>query len=158
MDRQLGKLFNELNKPEYEDDYTIIITSDHGEAFGEHKMFHHGIRGYREVIHVPLLLHSPDTAFNRFITDTPVQSIDIAPTILTDLNLTIPLGYEGKNILPHKHDSIHPYHAQHHILSENIGKTPNVFFQSFFTIKYKYLVKRSCDDMRIFSEELFDLS
>lgn len=40
-------------------DALVIITSDHGEAFGDHEIFGHGKSVYDEQIHVPLLIHEP---------------------------------------------------------------------------------------------------
>lgn len=56
------------------------VTADHGENLGEHALyFHHGGL-YRSTVHVPLVLHVPNTAPR--VLPGLVQSIDIAPTLL----------------------------------------------------------------------------
>jgi hypothetical protein len=40
----------------------IVITSDHGEMLGEHGAFGHALRLYEELVHVPMLLVSPEAA------------------------------------------------------------------------------------------------
>ncbi|MGH9445943.1 MAG: sulfatase, partial [Terriglobia bacterium] len=37
----------------------VIITSDHGEGFGEHRTYDHGWNLYREVLRVPLIIEGP---------------------------------------------------------------------------------------------------
>ena len=59
MDEQLGKLFEELKRRGVMDNTIIIITSDHGEQFGEHSVMGHGNSLYLPVLHVPLLVRFP---------------------------------------------------------------------------------------------------
>jgi hypothetical protein len=40
----------------------IIITSDHGQEFGEHNFIGHGVRLDNELVHIPFLIHLPDWA------------------------------------------------------------------------------------------------
>jgi arylsulfatase A-like enzyme len=59
LDRELAALLDELERLAVLHDTVVIITSDHGEAFGEHGVFNHGFSVYSAEIHVPLLLISP---------------------------------------------------------------------------------------------------
>jgi arylsulfatase A-like enzyme len=59
LDHQLGNLFAELDKRHLLEKTLIIVTSDHGEAFGENGIFSHGNSLYRSVIQVPLLISFP---------------------------------------------------------------------------------------------------
>lgn len=56
LDAELGKLFAELERRGILDRTLVIVTSDHGEEFGEHDVFFHGHTLYRQVLHVPLIL------------------------------------------------------------------------------------------------------
>jgi len=59
IDSQVGELLRFLDhSPEASDTY-IIITSDHGEGFGEHDTYSHGWNLHREVLHVPLIIAGP---------------------------------------------------------------------------------------------------
>jgi arylsulfatase A-like enzyme len=62
------------------DDTIFIVTSDHGEEFGEHGGERHGYTCYRESTHVPLLLHVPGLEGQRIT--QPVALVDIVPTVL----------------------------------------------------------------------------
>ncbi|MAF64637.1 MAG: hypothetical protein CMJ84_03115 [Planctomycetes bacterium] len=60
LDRDLGLFFDELDRRGRLAGAWIIVTSDHGEAFGEHGVTEHGTTVYGEVTHVPLLLIPPE--------------------------------------------------------------------------------------------------
>ena len=58
-DSQVGELLRFLeHSPQWSNTY-VIITADHGEAFGEHHTYSHGWDLYREVLHVPLIVVGP---------------------------------------------------------------------------------------------------
>jgi len=59
VDDHIGQLLNELEKRGLAENTLLIITSDHGEAFGEHNAFLHSNSLYREEIHVPLIFRWP---------------------------------------------------------------------------------------------------
>ena len=53
LDDQLGELLDELHRQGLLDNTLVIITSDHGEAFGEHRFFGHGNAVYLDEIGGP---------------------------------------------------------------------------------------------------------
>lgn len=60
LDAQVGELIDRLrSQPGWSNTY-VIITSDHGEEFGEHGSYGHGWNLYREVVHVPLIIVGPN--------------------------------------------------------------------------------------------------
>ena len=90
MDMQLSSLLEIL-----EDDSLIILTSDHGEALGEHGIyFLHNVYLHTWITHVPLIIY-PRINVKR---TGFVEHVDIAPTILDYLELpSIPL--QGSSLL-----------------------------------------------------------
>jgi arylsulfatase A-like enzyme len=63
-------------------DLWVLITSDHGEAFGEHGTFEHGNgRVFEENVHVPMLLCGPGSATAARST-VPASTLDVTPTLL----------------------------------------------------------------------------
>lgn len=73
-------------------DKTIfVLTSDHGTEFHEHKRFDHGFSLYDELIHVPLVIKLPKQKAGKVIKDQ-VSSIDVMPTILDLLDVSMPSG------------------------------------------------------------------
>ena len=61
-------------------DATVVLFSDHGEEFWEHGYFEHGHNFHDELLHVPLVIRSPNMKPGR--SDAPTSLLDVAPTIL----------------------------------------------------------------------------
>jgi arylsulfatase A-like enzyme len=73
----------------------IIFTSDHGEELGEHgKMAWHAHTLYDELLKVPLIIKFRDSMYSGEVMEQ-TRSLDIAPTLLSILDLEIPEGFEG---------------------------------------------------------------
>jgi arylsulfatase A-like enzyme len=85
VDRQLERLFSELERLELLENTAVVFTSDHGESFFEHRTTGHAFTLYGPALHVPLLVRTPG-ANHRVVLD-PVQSVDLAPTILDILEV-----------------------------------------------------------------------
>ena len=59
-DRQLGRLFAGLRERGLDGETLVVVTGDHGEAFGEpHGAWGHGSRLYEESVRVPLMIWNP---------------------------------------------------------------------------------------------------
>jgi arylsulfatase A-like enzyme len=100
VDSQVRELFNFLQQNDIADDTLFVITSDHGEAFGEHNNTGHKATGlYDEAILVPLILYWPTELSSQRV-DYQVRTIDIAPTILQMSNLDIPPEWLGVSLMP----------------------------------------------------------
>ena len=63
----------------------FILTSDHGEELYEHGRIDHGHSLYEELVHVPLIILTPEGKGRKI--DTQVKSLDLAPTILDLLKI-----------------------------------------------------------------------
>jgi arylsulfatase A-like enzyme len=59
LDHELGLLFDALARRGLLDNTLIVVTSDHGEHFGERELTHHGNSLYTPLLHVPLVLVPP---------------------------------------------------------------------------------------------------
>jgi arylsulfatase A-like enzyme len=100
LDAELGRLFEALRQRGRLDAAVLAITSDHGEAFGEHGEPTHGRNFYPEVYAVPLLLHAPGRVPAGLRVAALVRSIDIAPTLLALAGLEPPASFQGEPLLP----------------------------------------------------------
>jgi arylsulfatase A-like enzyme len=69
-----------LEKSLVYDRTAIIVTSDHGEAFGEHGMIRHGFELWEELVRVPLIVRVPGVSPRHV--QARRSAIDLAPTIL----------------------------------------------------------------------------
>ena len=97
-DSVVGKLLSELHTRNLFDGSLIAVVADHGEAFGEHGEKHHGIFLYDETIHVPLLFKLPRQR-KALREDARVGLVDVAPSILQAVKLTIPVSMQGQVFL-----------------------------------------------------------
>ena len=81
----------------------VIITADHGENLGEHKLMSHRHSLYNTVLHIPLILWYPGK-IQAGVEEAEVSLVDILPTVLsfTGLEDQIPEGVQGINILASK--------------------------------------------------------
>jgi arylsulfatase A-like enzyme len=86
VDREIGAVDEVLAERGWSDDTIFVLTSDHGEGFApELGRVHHGGRLHDDLLHVPLLLRWP-AGIDPGVEETPVESIDVAPTILSLLS------------------------------------------------------------------------
>jgi arylsulfatase A-like enzyme len=76
----------------------VILAADHGEAFGEHGKVWHGNGVFQEVLHVPLMMRVPGIRAKRIV--EPVSLLDMAPTVLSMMNVNVPSEFTGKNLVP----------------------------------------------------------
>lgn len=82
LDRQVGSLLEELEKRGVLKETAVIITSDHGEEFGEHGLYGHSAGLYVQETHVPLLIIAPDQAPAGRVVHEPVSLRDLAMTLV----------------------------------------------------------------------------
>ena len=97
-DDTLRKMFRDLDTSGFLHDALVIITSDHGEEFGEHGSVLHGSHLYDELLKVPLIILDTSKPEGR-VDERMVSTIDIVPTILGSIGIPVPAGMEGGNLL-----------------------------------------------------------
>lgn len=92
-DRYIGKLLDFVEAKPWGKRTAIIVTADHGEAFGEHGQFAHGFELWENLVRVPLFFVVPGVAPRRI--DVPRSAIDLAPTILQLMGVDPKTSVEG---------------------------------------------------------------
>ena len=81
IDSQLGRLFDELRRRGLLDSTVILLTADHGEQFGEHRLFLHGNSLYAPLLDVPLMMWFPPAIPPGRRVPTRVSLRDIPATV-----------------------------------------------------------------------------
>jgi arylsulfatase A-like enzyme len=94
----LGKLLAFAETQAWWKNTVLIVTADHGEAFGEHGMYKHAFELWDVLTHVPLLVHGPGLVARRI--DARRSAIDLAPTILDLAGIEPPADFEGRSLVP----------------------------------------------------------
>lgn len=110
LDTYLQKVFDKIVESELKDNTVIIITSDHGEEFGEHGQFLHGATLYDDAIKVPLILYIPGQKGKHI--DRLAQSVDIMPTLLNIVGINYNLLTSGIDLFD--------YSSNAKIISQNL--------------------------------------
>ena len=90
-DRELGAFLRRLEQRGLLDETLVVITSDHGEEFGEHGRTLHD-QLWREVLHVPLIVRLPDDRGAGARIQADVRHMDLLPSVLQLLDVPHPLG------------------------------------------------------------------
>lgn len=96
VDRAIGRLVAALSM--LPGPTIFILTSDHGEEFLEHGGNYHGSSLYEEQIRVPLVFGVP--GLGPHLSRSPVQLVDVAPTILALLGIKVPESMRGRSLVP----------------------------------------------------------
>jgi arylsulfatase A-like enzyme len=94
VDRWLDRLLRSLRRRRT----YLIVTADHGEAFGEHGRYFHTKSLYDEMVAVPLILWGPGIARRRI--ERPVSLMDLGPTVLHLFGFPAPEHAMGRSLLP----------------------------------------------------------
>jgi len=111
-DDQIRRIIDHLKGSGRYDDTLIILTSDHGELFGEYGQYGKPERMYDELLHVPLVVaNGPD--YLEDATNDLVSLLDIPPLIHDALGLEVPAGYEGR--VPGKDEPRYVVMAEHEV-------------------------------------------
>lgn len=100
IDRQIGRLLRHLSRERLYDSALIVVTSDHGDSFGEHGEATHREYLYDTTLRVPLVIKATPELAGRVVT-RQVRSIDIAPTVLELLEIKggESSGFDGTSLV-----------------------------------------------------------
>jgi arylsulfatase A-like enzyme len=95
VDEALGPLFEDARASAAP--VLLVLTSDHGEALGDHGEITHGLFAYEATLHIPLILWGPglvapgrDTSLRRHV--------DILPTVLEAARVPAPSELPGRSL------------------------------------------------------------
>jgi arylsulfatase A-like enzyme len=99
VDEYARRLFQILEKHRILQDSTVIVTTDHGDEFGDHGSLSHDGKMYSELVHVPQLIVNPPEGKGSCC-DTLVSGLDIPPTILSLFGLDEESRFQGTALLP----------------------------------------------------------
>ncbi len=153
VDASIGALLDGLAAMGLHDNTLIVLTSDHGEYFGEHHLVEHSKDVYQPVLFVPLIIKVPGVRIAR-VDDTLVSSVDLPHMILS----LLPPAVAGKCMSEFPHVP-----GNHPVLSENYYTRARDLYNPIWGHRfdrvrtviygwpYKYI--RSSDDRH----ELYDL-
>ncbi len=98
-DHGLGLLLDGLRDSGRLENAVLILTADHGEGFGEHGVWGHGVGMFDEIVRVPLVVWRSTQPEAQQRLQTTVSLLDLAPTILEIAGLPAPETFQGESLL-----------------------------------------------------------
>jgi arylsulfatase A-like enzyme len=103
-DRWLGLVMGDLRQRGLYDRALIVVTSDHGEEFGDRSpgIFYdaHGASLHREMVRVPLVIKLPGQGRAGTRVEALTRGVDVMPTVLDVLSLPGPAEMQGESLRP----------------------------------------------------------
>lgn len=98
VDRELGRLYDAIQASPAAERTYLVVSADHGEAFGEHGTTQHRYTVYEELTRVPMLVVGPGVKARRVA--EPVSLIDLGPTVLDLFRVPTPGLFTGQSLVP----------------------------------------------------------
>ena len=102
VDSCIGQIISEANKsnrPTY-----FLITSDHGEHFGEHSQMAHANSLYSETLRVPFIVGGPSIETKRL---ENVSITDVLPTLVELAGIDAPPDISGNSVFADINEEMH---------------------------------------------------
>jgi arylsulfatase A-like enzyme len=89
QDAMVGKLLETLDDADLLDRSWLVITSDHGELFGEAGLVFHTASAHYQLLHVPLIVRPPGGVAATRVA-APVQPVDVFATLVEAAGAAVP--------------------------------------------------------------------
>jgi arylsulfatase A-like enzyme len=100
-DGEIGRLFDRVEAGASGARTAIVLTADHGESLGEHRYyFEHGRLPFDGCVRVPLVVRLPGGHGGGRSVKSPVQLVDVLPTVLEIASVAVPGEAEGRSLVP----------------------------------------------------------
>lgn len=153
VDRAIGHLLDQLIELGLYENTLIILTSDHGEFFGEHWLLGHSVHLYQEVLWVPLLVKRPGQTTGR-VDDTVVSSVDLPQMILSGLSPELAKRHAAEfPWAPGNHPIISEIHATPNSISSDLPWSSRLKQERLALVRWPYKYIHSLTE----EDELYDL-
>ncbi len=154
VDHSIGQLFDFLRQHGLFDDTMIVLTSDHGEYFGEHRLVEHSKDVYEQALRVPLIIKLPHQRAGA-VDERVISSVDL-PRLILDTP-PLPVRQRVRGAFPYRPGN-HPVLAENYytrlrdLRNPKFGARFNRIRTAFYANPYKYI--RSSDG----KNELYNLA
>ncbi|RLS34251.1 MAG: DUF229 domain-containing protein [Planctomycetota bacterium] len=100
VDRQIGRVFEELKRLGQMENTVVVVVGDHGESLGEHGEDSHGYLLHEATLRVPMIIAGSSQAAAGHRVPTPVSSIDLFPTLLEVTGVAVPEELKPRRLQP----------------------------------------------------------
>ncbi len=101
VDHHIGIIIDFLKENNLYEDTAIIISADHGDAFGEHGVYTDHVCADECIHRVPLIVKWPGIALEGQKCNSLLYNVDFAPTVCDILGFQIPEDWDGESFKNH---------------------------------------------------------
>jgi hypothetical protein len=156
VDREVGDMLDTLQRRKVLERALVIITSDHGEAFGEHGLYFHNVSGYEPLVHVPAIVLAP--GLQPAVYPGLVSHRDIYATVLGAFGLVHEepnaerYGRSWLRLRDAPHGALHAFVAVH---THRFTSGPVAFSPMMVVVEDHYKLVKALDEDKLY--ELYDL-
>ena len=137
LDDSVAELLDSLSRLPGWENTIVIITSDHGEGFGEHGSYGHSFNLYKEVLHVPLIIWGPNIPAGLHISHLAPLS-EIFETVLQLAGMHNPTS-ERSSLQRFWRPGFEPAETDEPVISELGSEKTNQTSISLTTPEWHYL-------------------
>lgn len=152
VDHYVGLLLDWARTQPWWENTALIISSDHGEVFGEHGQFKHAFRVWDALVKVPAIFVVPGAAPRRI--SARRTHIDFAPTVVDLMGLQPLPQFQGKTMVPEIFGA--PAESREPIVLELAEDTNNPHYRAIIMGNYKLIAEG--DGEEGWGHQLYDLA
>ena len=99
VDAQVGRILDYLETSGLDKNTLIVFTSDHGYHLGEHGHWQKNTL-FENATRIPLIISAPNSENKGVACNSPVELIDLYPTLMDLTGITPPQHVVGKSLQP----------------------------------------------------------
>ena len=155
VDTQIGRLLKTLDEEGLADNTLIVLWSDHGWKLGEHNGWGK-MSNYEIDTRVPFIIATPGMKSAGQSTDTPVELLDIFPTLCDLTGIRTPDFVQGTSLIPLlKNPSATPNRVAH---SQYYRKHDGAEYMGYAmrTSTHRFVEWREFGTGKVTARELYD--
>jgi len=97
VDHHVGQVLDELDRQGLLEDAAVIITSDHGDAFGEHGIYSDHVCADECIHRIPMIVRWPGVAEAGASSDALLYNVDLGPTLCELIGGETPEDWDGES-------------------------------------------------------------
>jgi iduronate 2-sulfatase len=162
LDAQVGRVLDELERLGLAERTIVVLWSDHGYHLGEQSLWAK-TSNFELDARVPLVIAAPSTGTAGRRVATPVELLDLYPTLVELAGLPVPEGLEGRSLVPLLLDPDAPFkpaaltqHPRPAYIDRAPGGVPTAMGYSVRSRTHRYTEWRDWKTGETTARELYD--
>jgi arylsulfatase A-like enzyme len=140
MDREIGRILDELDRRKLTNDTLVVFTTDHGHFLGQHGLWYKGAFHYEDLLRVPLLARWPGRVPAGRVSSALQALIDLPETFLSACDIAVPGQMQGIDQLPVWTDEAAT--GRDSVITEFRHQPTKLHLRTFVTERYKLTLYR----------------